>query len=481
MKKTFLLLILAAVMLFSGCSTTGGSEVTGGIAVTVGDYEVDYCEMKYRYEEAITTFYNQNYNYISLMGIDFSSDLSTQMISDTQSWRDYFIESAMYSVMEKAYLYNEAMANGFELTADQKADVEFSFSDFYSQVIAAGYDVETYLKESYGSEMTTEAFERIVTNEAIAYYYYQHLVSNVDVSEESLNLFYESNKKSFDSVDFRIYHFAYTVPETEDGSAPADDSYKADAKAQAETALASINTLEEFDPYIRSILTADELALWTEDYSFATAKYEEIFVELGDWLYDSARVQNDKTILEYNNGYFVVMFADRYLDDYKTIDVRHCLVATSTVSNVTDPETGEIDYETTAANQAASDSENFAKAEQLLNDWVAAGATEEGFIEMANANSDDGAVDGLYTKVLKGEMVQEFEDWCFDPARQVGDYGIVQTRYGYHIMYFSAFNEPEWKLTATSTIQQSTYEAMYEDFAEKYPVIRHKSVLNNVK
>ncbi|MBQ0012195.1 MAG: peptidylprolyl isomerase, partial [Clostridiales bacterium] len=35
----------------------------------------------------------------------------------------------------------------------------------------------------------------------------------------------------------------------------------------------------------------------------------------------------------------------------------------------------------------------------------------------------------------RGQMVQEFEDWCF-ADHKVGDTGIVKTIYGYHVMYF---------------------------------------------
>jgi len=33
-------------------------------------------------------------------------------------------------------------------------------------------------------------------------------------------------------------------------------------------------------------------------------------------------------------------------------------------------------------------------------------------------------------------MVVPFQDWCFDAARKTGDTGIVETQYGYHVMYF---------------------------------------------
>ena len=33
-------------------------------------------------------------------------------------------------------------------------------------------------------------------------------------------------------------------------------------------------------------------------------------------------------------------------------------------------------------------------------------------------------------------MVAPFEEWSFDDARKAGDYGLVKTDYGYHVMYY---------------------------------------------
>ena len=33
-------------------------------------------------------------------------------------------------------------------------------------------------------------------------------------------------------------------------------------------------------------------------------------------------------------------------------------------------------------------------------------------------------------------MVSNFNNWCFDTARKTGDTAIVETEYGYHVMYF---------------------------------------------
>ena len=42
-------------------------------------------------------------------------------------------------------------------------------------------------------------------------------------------------------------------------------------------------------------------------------------------------------------------------------------------------------------------------------------------------------------------MVAEFNDWCFDSERKVGDHGIVKTTYGYHIMYFVGQSETTYR------------------------------------
>lgn len=83
------------------------------------------------------------------------------------------------------------------------------------------------------------------------------------------------------------------------------------------------------------------------------------------------------------------------------------------------------------------------RAEELYQQFLL-NPTEEQFAEMAGEYSDDtGSVNngGLYTDVQPGEMVTEFNDWCFDESRQPGDHGIVQTTYGSHIMYFVGESE----------------------------------------
>ena len=60
-------------------------------------------------------------------------------------------------------------------------------------------------------------------------------------------------------------------------------------------------------------------------------------------------------------------------------------------------------------------------------------------------------------------MVTAFNDWCFDAARQPGDTGIVETTYGYHIMYYVGDDEfVKWQAQVAEKLQSDAYDEWSE-------------------
>ena len=86
-----------------------------------------------------------------------------------------------------------------------------------------------------------------------------------------------------------------------------------------------------------------------------------------------------------------------------------------------------------------------AEAQELLTYWQKkTKQTEATFGEVARKNSQDAGTmvtGGLYQGIRKGQMTQVLDDWCFDPARQVGDTVILRSQYGVHILYFCGSRE----------------------------------------
>ena len=181
--------------------------------------------------------------------------------------------------------------------------------------------------------------------------------------------------------------------------------------------------------------------------------YSKISSAMQEWLRDEERKAGDIAALPYTTtstdsdgeetetlkGYYVVIYQSVNDNTYALADVRHILVAF---------EGGT--YNSTTGSTTYSDAEKAAakkEAEKLLQMWKDGEATEDSFAALANEHSDDGdgTTGGLYEAVYPGQMVTNFNDWCFDDARQSGDTGIVESTYGYHVMYYVGDNEQNYR------------------------------------
>lgn len=143
------------------------------------------------------------------------------------------------------------------------------------------------------------------------------------------------------------------------------------------------------------------------------------------------------------------------------VDVRHILIL---VDGGTENDDGTITFP-----DAAVAAEARQQAEDILQQWLE-NPTEEYFGLLAKDHTADGNGDvgGLYTDVYAGQMVATFNDWCFDPNRQPGDYGIVETRFGYHIMYFSARGEDNWVANTRNAYLSQVEEEILDNIMANY-------------
>lgn len=149
-------------------------------------------------------------------------------------------------------------------------------------------------------------------------------------------------------------------------------------------------------------------------------------------------------------------------EENPVIDVRHILLIPE---ETVDAETGAT--VTTDDSKAAC----LREAEALLEQWKSGEATQESFAQLANEYSQDpgsNTVGGLYEFVYQGDMVDTFNDWCFDESRQPGDTGIVETDYGYHIMYF-VYGADEWYRASYESMRGEMCQERIEAAYEKYP------------
>ena len=198
-----------------------------------------------------------------------------------------------------------------------------------------------------------------------------------------------------------------------------------------------------------------------EDYIY----FQELLMQ-GNKFYDAEVAKIDPTAQELET--FYAEHEAQYVEsgitkDGKYVDVRHVLF---TPKGGTTDESGATVY--SEAEWAACEAE----AQNVMNAWTKGDCDEESFAAMANAYSEDPGSNtngGLYQDVQRGQMVAEFDAWCFDEKRVPGHYGIVKTSYGYHLMYF-VDSTPIWEYYTRQDLIAERTNAMMTELTESHPV-----------
>ena len=197
-----------------------------------------------------------------------------------------------------------------------------------------------------------------------------------------------------------------------------------------------------------------------EGYMYYTTMYDKI--DSSQAAIDAYFEKNEATLKE----------AGITKDSGNRYDVRHILIE---IEGGTEDEDGEIVY-------SDEDWENCrVKAQELLDQWLAGDHTEETFAELAKEHSADGGSKedgGLYTDLDKDTtFVEEFVNWYMDENRQVGDYGLIKTSYGYHIMYCSGI-EAKWIEDTRQQLLTDAYAEILKAAVEAYPIeVNYKKIV----
>ena len=451
---TVFVVVMAAILVIAvtiGVKQTienGGIREKNTTALTVGDHELNSVEMNYYFMDAVNNFYSSYGSYASMFGLDVTKPLNEQFVDEEAgtTWADDFMTSAKDSAASVYALADAAEAAGFTLPEAEKEALETSLASLDLYATMYGYaNADQYLKAMYGNGASKKTYEAYCEKQALASAYYEHYSENLNYTDEDLRAAEEENPGAYDSYSYNTYYLAtsrFLTGGTTDaeGNTTYSDEEKAASVAAAEEAAKAltgkdIKTAEDLDAAIAALeINKDSSAssTYNEDtlYTSLTAAYK-------DWMADSSRKTGDLAYFESASGdtvsgYYVVMFQGRNDNAFALKNVRHILIA---------PEHNHEDGEEHAEGETVSEEELAAAkatAEEILASWKAGEATEESFAALANEKSadGDGVSGGLYENVYPGQMVTNFEDWCYDASRKAGDTGIVESDYGYHIMYF---------------------------------------------
>lgn len=451
LMTTIFVVILAVMICFAAVTAVTKTIENSGIrekktvAVTIGEHEISNAELNYYYINSINTFYNQYGSYIALFGLDVTKPLNEQYVNEEAgtTWADDFIASAVSSAQSVYALNDAAAAAGFTLTESQQATIDAEITNLDLYALYYGYTKgEDYLRAMYGSAASVESYRNYVEMLTIADAYQNAYYEGLTYEDADLREAEADNYNAYSSYTYNYYYMS---------TSKFEDAAAAEAAAK-ELSAANINTVEALNAAIAGLsINADvEGAASYENKDILNGSISSIYAE---WVTDPARKAGDVKYFESTTtstdengneitdvtGYYVVMFQSVNDNNFPLVNVRHILAAF---------EGGTYDS-TTGLTTYSEDEKIAAKAEAqaLYNEWKNGAATEESFAALANEKSDDGdgTTGGLYEDIYPGQMVSEFNNWCFDSARKPGDTDMVETTYGYHVMYFSGNSDVTYR------------------------------------
>ena len=475
------------------------------VAVTVGDHEVSSVELNYFFIDTVNDYINQFGEYASYL-LDTTTPLNKQVIDKEsgETLADSLLKAAESTLKRTYALYDLAMEKGFKLDEeDEKAiDTLVTNMEFYAMYYGYG-DVKSYLQGIYGNGSEVESYREYQRINLIADRYYAEYAETLDYNDEQIRE-YEAGKDgegenakdrfhNFSSVTYSYYYVACNkwAPEKDDKGNKieytADQLKEAREKAKAAAEALAAGKFEDLAAFDKAI---GEMEINKDEKTKPTAsRFEDQLVpqvshkDVREWLISKDLKEGDLTVIENSTGegdkkevkgYYVVRFGSLDENRFNLKDVRHILIKF---------EGGK--YNSTTGQTTFTDAEKKAaleKAEKIYNEWVKSGASEEDFKDLVEEHSGDTASvedGGLYENVFPGQMVEKFEDFCYDENRKPGDHGIVESTSGYHIMLFVGDSDVTYRdFMIKAELRADELEEWLDDLVEKldYELVTKKHV-----
>ena len=464
------------------------------IAATVGNQELNSVELGYYYNDAINEFYNEWYQqystyadtYLKMMGLDTSKPLNTQVYDKEsgKTWAEHFVETAIENAKSDIALYDLAVKENFALPEEEQKSLDNMLTNLETYAKLYGYsNTKQYLSAVYGFGSDAESYKAYSTRSAIATAYFNAHHDDLTYDDAAIREYEKDKASKFNSYSYTYSYLSYTDfreggTKDDKGNVTYSDAENEAARAALKAAadvLVTATSVDDLKEKVKNVKVNEKsaLAVNAETNILHSAVSS---AALSDWLAaderkegDIAAIANtsttkneDGTETTVTNGYYVTIFHSKIDNSDKMSNVRHLLVKFK--GGTENEETGEVVYSDEEKNTAKT------KADGYLKQWKEGKATEDSFIELVKKHSDDSSAKegGLFENINPdSQYVANFLNWSISNDRKAGDAEVIETEYGYHVMYYVGDTELSYRdYMITNEMRTADQEKWYEGILE---------------
>ena len=435
------IILIAAILLLNS-----GLMYTTTTALTANGVKYSPAQVNYYYGSEYLSMVNNYGSYLSYFGLDTSMGLAGLddqecSMTDGGTWRDYFRNLAEMDIQQNRALLDYAAENGITLTDEEIAEVDAQFEGMEETAKSYGYgNADKLYSMNYGSGVTTKIVRQAALDQALASKAYNEKLGTLSWTDDELEEYYQGLNGDRDLFDFESYYVtAKTIEQTVPGEEGAEDTVemvadeqtRAEAKATADAIVMAYKDGDDIEDVKERFAAAVESQTEEQPTERTSVSGSSLAAEYAEWM-KAERKEGDVEVFadaeEDPSGYTVVMYLSRNDNHYKTASVRHILIK------------AEADADGNYTDEAKETAK--ARAEEILAEYKAGDQTEESFAALANEYSEDEGSNtngGLYENIYQGQMVQEFNDFCFGghkPGDTEAEYGESGSYAVYHVVYY---------------------------------------------
>ena len=441
------------------------------------DIRVSEVEFTYYYSQYLNNIYSYAQQYAMYgmnIGIDPTKSPDEQNYGTDADGKemllsDYLKNETISALQTYKIIYAEAIKAGYKLTDDEQKSIDDQVEELRNTAAENKYSLNAYLKASYGKGINEKFLRNQLEMQNIVSRYQSDTSKKLtdSYSAADIKAVYDKDHSAYNAVDARTLSFAIETLTAKDGEtseqlAARQKAAAAKVKAEAEAALKSCTSEKAFLEQAKKKNSSTE----NYDAESATALNEAakstitsyVSEDAAKWAFDSARKAGDVKLFEVgsdgNVSSYVILYINKGSYAPMASNVRHILISFTDNASSSSEATDE-------QKKAAK-----ASADKIYKEWQSGAKTEDSFAALAKEKSKDtgsAADGGLISGITSSaNYVESFRNWATDSSRKVGDTGIVESEYGYHIMYYSG-SDYAWKSAIRSAKASEDFEKQLDE------------------
>ena len=441
----FAICMIAIVVILVGALIGYSLYMNSRPVLTVGDHTVTVSEFNYFY----TTKVNNCSSYASYMGIDSSTPLDEQYVTESGAsmlmligvdssflsdktatdgtynvtWAQLFADAAKTDAASAYAVYNEAMANGYEISEHIEEDIEENVEQMKTYAENNSMSLSKFIERVYGKGCNESGYRDYLKVQFVASDY----ASTLTYSAEEIEAKRAESPEDYAVATYYQYSVSASefVEEGEDGEKPDPTAAEEKQAKDAAEAMAA-----DFDVE-KATIKADTAR------ATATASATE---EAANWLFDTAE-NNDVKLFEKEGTYYVLKLIDK--TDYMTGNYLQIVLA----ADGEELEEGELTAaekkeKIVAALEADASAENF---EALAEEY-------SGSHEIEAENTMRSALSSISDEALFWSM----------GTQTAGEYQIFETNGNTIILFYTGEGEQYSSVVVTAVLANEHIDEISE-------------------